>query len=292
MIDIVFNIVDDVLNSNIQIVTIDWKKVDNLIKQMKKDGPTSFPILFDKKTGIYIEILKEIVANSINYCYWYGAHDIRPNGISSTKMYEHVEQVFNHTQNHTLNFESRIDDIIELLSINRYPLLDERKRHLWDLCEGRKAEVFATDILKNQSEQSGEFLFRKMVKVFHGYASDIFLKRASLFFIQLHRKYGWYNNDDNDLMSILPVPADYQVPKVLRHFGCIVYTPSLEEDIYESKLIPKHSLAEIQIRAATIKVCETLRKKLNWTIADVDTYLWCKRKITDIPFHCTITTDY
>ena len=59
-----------------------------------------------------------------------------------------------------------------------------------------------------------------MIKLFQGFSSDVFLKRTSLFFMQLYRKFGWYKDD---LMQTLFVPADYQIPKILRHFECIEY---------------------------------------------------------------------
>ena len=39
-------------------------------------------------------ILYELIANSVNYCYWYGSSNIRPNGSSSTKMYELLNKAF------------------------------------------------------------------------------------------------------------------------------------------------------------------------------------------------------
>ena len=173
------------------------------------------------------------------------------------------------------------------MSENRYPLLEERKRHLRELYEDRKGEVFAS-MVNDQALPPVE-LFNEMIIRFQGFASDIFLKRASLFFIQLYRKFGWY---EDNLMNILHVPADYQVPKILRHFNCIAYSNALSNKIEGMKLIEKHSLEEIQIRAATIIACTELQYKTGWTIADVDTYLWTKRKLTDKPFHLTISTDY
>jgi hypothetical protein len=271
-------------------VFINDKKIGELAEQMKSDGKVNF---YDTepnqgyRTGVFIDILKELVANSINYCYWYGSHDIRPNGVSSTSMYDDVNKVFEDCKNHALNFSTRINNLIRILSEHRYPLLEERKRHLLELCEERKAETFAKMVEKK--ELSGEALLHDMIYKFQGFASDLFLKRASLFFIQLNRKFGWW---ENDFMLNLHVPADYQVPKILRHFKCIEYTNELSDIIKRNELIPKHSLIELQIRAATVLACNMLQDKTGWTIADIDTYLWTKRKLTTEPFHLTITTDY
>ena len=278
----VFDMSEVILASEPKSVRINRTYINELAEQMKKDGKYVFePQSY--KTGIHNDVLKELVACSINYCYWYGAHDIRPNGVSSTSLYNDVNKAFTISQ----DFNEKIYHLIMLLSTHRYPLLEERKRHLLELCENRKAEIFV-DMVCNKS-YTGERLFHEMIEMFQGFASDNFLKRASLFFIQLNRKFGWW---EDDLMTILHVPADYQVPKVLRHFGCINYSPDLSFEITKSRLIPKHSLDELQIRAATVKVCTMLQYAIGWTIADVDTYLWGRRKLTDMPFHLTITTDY
>lgn len=284
----VFDLAYEALEKKPKYVTINLEKVNELAEKMKEDGiPEFYEDKSEYHTGIHIDILKELVASSINYCYWYGAHDIRPNSVSSTSMYQDVETVFEGVKHQALNFEMRMRELIELLSKHRYPLLEERKRHLLELCEDRKAEVF-TAMVQNKSLSSVN-LFNELVSRFQGFSSDLFLKRASLFFIQLYRKFGWYKDD---LMTILHVPADYQVPKILKYFGCIEYDDILSKKINQMKLIKKHSLEEIQIRAATIKVCTELQNKTGWTIADVDTYLWGMRKLTDDPFHLTITSDY
>ncbi len=93
-------------------------------------------------------------------------------------------------------------------------------------------------------------------------------------------------------MTSLHVPADYHLPNILRHFGCIHYTGELQKRIEGNQLIEKHSLMELQLRAATVKVCALLQYGTGWTIADVDTYLWTKRKLPKTNIHLTYTTDY
>lgn len=44
-------------------------------------------------------VLYELIANSVNYRYWYGRHDIRSNGASSTKMYELLDEAFKWIEN-------------------------------------------------------------------------------------------------------------------------------------------------------------------------------------------------
>jgi len=284
----VFDLAEVALATEPYHVTIDNEKIEELGKKMLEEGPFSFGSESEQKykAGIILEIIKEIVAGSINYCYWYGSHNIRPNGCSSTMMYEDVDKAFGNG-NRALIFELRIRNLIKIISEHRYPLLEERKKHLSNLVKERKTEEFSELIYEKNIPD--EELFNKMVSEFPGYSSDMFLKRTSLFFIQLYRRFGWYKDT---LMKNLFMPTDYQVPKILNYFGCIKYSDELLYNIKNSILIPKHSLMEVQIRAATIKACKMLQDITKWNVADIDTFLWCNRKMTTEPFHLTITTDY
>lgn len=280
-----------------------------LVDEMIKSGKVNFyskepqEVAEEKKNELFI-VLRELVASSINYCYWYGNGLIRPNGTSSTGMYKLVDAAlaewnspdaslmkmlegFTSIEHYEKVFQTSLYYLIELLASQRYPLLEERKRHLLELVEDGKAITFAKYVVINK-DRHGEELLEDLVRNFTGFASDTFLKRASLFFIQLNRQLGWFDELVNDLF----VPADYQVPKMLEYFGVIEYSHDLKFKITEGKLIEKGSLMECQIRAATIMACRKLCKLTGWNIAEVDTYLWTKRKLPRKRFHLTYTTDY
>jgi hypothetical protein len=269
-----------------QHVVRDNDKITELANLMMVDGVVNFYDTEDqevkeKPNTLYI-VLRELVASSINYCYWYGNANIRPNGASSGMMYDLVDEamsIFNSDPSaadlgpmrkssyYEAMFESSIHHLISLLSISRFPMLEERKRHLLELTENGKGIKFATYVTRN-FDVDGERILTELVKTFPGFASDIFLKRASLFFIQLYRQLGWFF----DLVKILHVPADYQVPNVLNHFGAFRYSNALSFKMQEGKLIEQGSLMECQLRAATVMVCKQICGGTGWNIADVDTY--------------------
>ena len=128
----------------------------------------------------------------------------------------------------------------------------------------------------------------ELITLFPGFASDIFLKRTFLFFIQMNRRFGWFEEE----CKIIPVPADYQIPKMLEHFGCFSYSSSLRQSIESNKLIPKNSIEECEIRSATILTAKKLCEITGWNISDVDSYFFLRKHEVDSPFHLTITTDY
>lgn len=284
---------------------INEEQLLRLSEEMKDQGKVNFyseepQEVAEKKNELFI-VLRELVASSINYCYWYGNPLIRPNGSNSSGMYELVDAALNTNWEPTIAdmgsmrsndyyerlFKTCMEYLIELLSCKRYPMLEERKRHLLELTENGKGITFARYVILDK-DKHGIGILEELVKNFTGFASDTFLKRASLFFIQLNRQLGWFG----DLVDDLFVPADYQVPKMLEYFNVLEYSNVLETKIIEGKLIEKGSLMETQLRAATIMACKKLCKLTGWNIAEIDTWLWTKRKLPKSKFHLTYTTDY
>jgi len=283
----VFNISEEFLKEGLP-VSINNQGIQYTAKKMLGEGIEKFPIKQITQDHIYQAVLQEFVGCSINYCYWYGTSNIRPHESSSGKMYSLVESAFINYQRGD-NFEICIHKLIEYLSINRFPLLEEREKHLKELITD--GEDFCIDISNTIFYKDIDDyypFFEQLITTFPGYASDIFLKRASLFFLQMNRQYDWFNSSNDEL----PVPADYQLPKILKEFKCIEYVPYLNMLIENEILIPKGSKEECSIRSATIIACKELQRETGWGIGDVDGWLWLKRKQINTPFHLTITSDY
>lgn len=269
-------------------VFINDQSVDMIAKRIKKNVKPKFQL--PDIENVLQGVLTEIIAGSINYCYWYGNHTIRPNGASSTKMYDLLmESIPEERTEEVEYYEDYLDEWIsnfkKALAINRFPLLEERVKHL--------DEINTTDTLRFSSGiMRGRFTLEEglqfLVEHYPGYASDIFLKRASLLFIQFFRRFGWFNDE----LHKLHVPADYQVPKMLEHFNCFTYSPDLYRKIEDGQLIPKASQEECEIRSATIVVIKNLCERTGWNVAEIDAYFFLRRHEVQNPFHLTITTDY
>jgi len=86
--------------------------------------------------------------------------------------------------------------------------------------------------------------------------------------------------------------ADYQIPNVLRAMGLIHYDPELAARIDAGAIIPAHSADERAIRGASILAIEGLAKQQGVSVADVDYWIWLKRKEPTTPFHLTYTDAY
>ena len=267
--------------ANPEFVSINYERLAEVANEMEAAGKPSFPTA---ENAEIIGAILELVGNSINYCYWYGKHDIRPGDARSTLMYECVQNAFANYSFGT-DFDKHIEGLISLLAIKRFPLLEERAQHLRELVP--YAEEISFNIFESDREDPGVHM-ANIVSRFPGYGSDIFLKRASLYFLQLYRRYRWFE----EALHHLHIPADYQVPRLMDHLGILEYSTELRYEIDSNRLIPKWSQKECEIRSATVLVAEELCKELKWTVADVDGYFWLGARHIENPFHLTITTDY
>ena len=263
--------------------------IEKFVSEVKNTNKLEFPM--PPTEDVYKAVVLELVASSINYCYWYGKDTVRPNGSSSILLYECLANAFfdyagrNPGRNES-DFNTCVTRLINLLITNRFPLIEERMYHLNQL--RLSAEDYAQKIIECNDKEDINDLMLDLITLFPGFGSDLFLKRTFLFFMQMNRRFRWFEGS----MKKMPVAADYQVPKMLEYFGCITYTPELNRKIIMRELIPKGSVEECEIRAATVLACREICKKTGWNIAEVDGYLWLKRKEVTTPFHLTITTDY
>jgi hypothetical protein len=263
-------------------VNIDYDAVGRLASVMESEGKMSWTGVEDINGMSHAQaVLTELFASAINYCFWYGKYDFKPAG--STSMYDVVVDAV-HTKFEGLVGPDFVNAIIDRLIFDRYPLIEERIRHILEAAMG--TQDFIMFVLMNRGNDA-RIVLHELVRRYPGFASDMFLKRAFLFIYQLHRKLDFFKN-----VNKLPVPADYQVPKMLEHYGCLKYKVILLNKIQAHTMIPKYSLEECSIRGGTVIVCDKLADLTGWSKSEIDGWLWLRRKECNKPFHLTITTDY
>jgi len=299
LIENVWNLASQVC-SDLKYVRINKEIVDTLGRRvsnyLKTTRESTWPVPPFIKSNQEI-LLYELIANSVNYCYWYGRSDLRPNDSSSIKMYECLNNSFLHIkeleEKRIFSTQQRTKEIIinfrNSLIFNQFPLLDKRIKHLEQIIESEFFTYYlmTNDGMDTQLRSIGDWLEVLLTNI-PGFAEDLFLKRAILWIYQGYRGAGLFKKE----IGKLPIPADYQIPKMLEYFGCIEYCPELKQKIQNSILIQEGSLEEIEIRAASIVVCSMLAEKAECTCEQIDTYLWTKRKDCPRNFHLTITSNY
>jgi len=229
-------------------------------------------------------ILYELIGCAINYNYWFGCPEVRPCNASSTKMSELLLEAFNEADD-----LSNLQQILNLLNLklneNRFPNLRNRIDHLREIAGANNMNAKFCEFVKTNSIEKSMYW---LTQLYPGFSEDMFLKRANLFFGMLHRRLGYFKDEVDKLI----VPADYHIPNVLRHYGCLKYHFDLDKAISRRELIPENSIEECAIRASTILACKKISELAGCTMTDVDTVLFLKRNEPQTPFHLTITTNY
>jgi hypothetical protein len=264
-------------------VSIDQGAVTRLAGVMEAEGKMPFTVENAKDLNQAETVLLELFASSINYCFWYGRYDFRPMLGDSYSMYDVVIDAVQNKFNGQIGPDF-VNAILDRLIFDRYPLVEERTKHLLEVAIG--TQEFIMFVLSNR-DNDARIVLHELVRRYPGFASDMFLKRAFLFVIQLNRKLNYFKEIDE-----IPVPADYQVPKMLEYFGCLKYKESLTHKIVSHTMIPRYSIEEVSIRGGTVLVCDELAKLIGWTKSEIDAWLWLRRKECKKPFHLTVTTDY
>ena len=217
-------------------VSINFENLAYLCDKLKGETPPKFPTV--ESDNIPKTVLLELIGGSINYCYWYGRDDVRPGGASSSFMYENLQNTFfNYNFSNPMMLEACIEAFIETLTFKRFPLLEERSKHLKELIP--YADKYVDLIISGERNDIEPYL-NILLSSFPGYASDMFLKRASLFFLQLYRNFGWFKETIKDLH----IPADYQIPKIMNSERLIEYDTELSYEIDTRRPIAKWSQKE------------------------------------------------
>lgn len=261
-----------------------------------------------EKDSAIQSIMFELICDAVNYQFWCGKGDVRPNGANAFAMRAILEDVFNH---HYPNYESIIEVFKSNLVAARYPNIQSRMRHLDELlvrnfvvtepyecsiCSTLPVSVDFAHFLYSYITKTNEIyqdwklpdIMRYMICCFPGYGEDMFLKRTFLFFQELYRAKGWFKDE----IHLVPIPADYHLPRLLRWKGCMNYSDYTLNHIEGSRLIPDGSIQEYEIRATALLASKKLAEKIGCKMCDIDTYLFSIKGQCKDPIHLTVTSNY
>ncbi|CAO1442906.1 unnamed protein product [Diamesa hyperborea] len=114
-----------------------------------------------------------------------------------------------------------------------------------------------------------------------------------------------------DISTAITMFADYRVPQVLVHFGSLIYSDELMQDLKSNKIFINGEAKEVEIRAASIYIVELAKDKVLAELAKnhpevstknvnsilLDHFLWDYRRVHAkeleyIPFHKTYSIYY
>lgn len=115
----------------------------------------------------------------------------------------------------------------------------------------------------------------------------------------------------DDINNTITMFADYRVPQVLVHFGSLIYSDQLMQELKEDKILLNGEEKEVEIRGASIYIVEEAKKLVLEMLMErdpksctkhvnsilIDHFLWDYRRahaemLTYVPFHKTYSVYY
>ena len=226
---------------------------------------------------------------SLQYSFFMSRPDIRFDGIDSAWVMRMIDETFAQYGVKSVTDVYRTkDSIIDRLMGSNITMLRSRIETIEELFQKLNfydySESYA-DVDTSIELLSGLICFKQ----------DIFFKKGLLAVMmtnrmlpQLRSLYPYYAQ----AIDILPVPADYQIPAMLRHYGLIVFDDKLREKIDSDIYLQENSKEELAIRAAAVKACALIAENNGVSADVVDGWLFARKAKSGVGHHLCWTENY
>jgi hypothetical protein len=225
---------------------------------------------------------------SLQYCFFLGRASVRFDGIDSFWVMRMLDGVFEAEKVSTVADISRTkQSAIDALMESNITMLRSRISTVEEVFERLDFEMYGesySDVDASISQLKKLICFKQ----------DPFFKKGLFAVMITGRMLPELKRDTAyaEVLALLPVPADYQIPKMLRHYGLIEYSDTLANMVDNHIPLLENSDMELNIRAATVLACDLLAE-VNGISADVvDALLFMHRKESDALHHLCVTERY
>jgi len=279
-------------------VTLNKKNINSFkIKNINKSSlffklPPYLNSLFKKKSKkkVYKIIhVFNVINASLQFSFFLGNSSIRVDNIDSSWIVNMLDKVFKKSKIENVhNIYHLKESIVKILIKSNIPLLNKRIISIEEIFNKLDFIEYGNSYLNINHSIC-------MLKQLVSFKQDIFFKKglfAILISSRMMPELKKINKSYKKELFLLPVPADYQIPKVLRYFKLINLSDDFLNIIESNTIIPENSNMELNLRAATIKACNKIAKNNNISVDDVDSYLFMIRKKIDLQHHLCITSNY
>jgi hypothetical protein len=233
------------------------------------------PVTPKHSKNLKIDIYNSIMDSALQFCFWYGNSSIRINNHSSSEITRLVKE-----------YSYDIELLKKHIRLARFPNIESRTKiidEIGPINTNRMRRIIS--IISNTRDVDS--ILSTLTAEFDSFANDILLKKALLTVMSIHFKTGIIKDPEKIL-----IPADYQIPKMLRHFGILKYSNELAYKVDNNILLLENSEEELAIRIQAIKAVKRIQDLSQVPSYMIDQILFHSRKNITSNHHLTITTSY
>ncbi len=235
-----------------------------------------------------IHIFNAIQA-SLQYSFFTADADIRFDGIDSQWVIGMLDETFAEFGVRSVTDTYRIKErIVERLMASNITMLRSRVETVEEVFAKLNfyeyGEAYA-DVDASLTQLSKLVCFKQ----------DFFFKKGLFAVMMTGRMLPELSEDHPDYtaaVASMPVPADYQIPKMLRHYGFIVFDEELNRMVEKGVVLQENSKEELSIRATTVNACGLLAERNGVSADKVDAWLFAHRHESKLKHHLCVTEFY
>lgn len=300
--------------NNLKLVEVNFEKIDE-VAEMVKDKFDKKEVLDQDQFGTENPTTQLVfILDSVNFCFWANKDQEKwtveyPKGNYISNGWYAFVNCFERAREEGIpildpEYLKKITlpeakQIFQSSNSTQIPLLHARVEILNNVGEKLLYDFDGKiDNLLKKSDYDAEKIIKNIVSHFPSF-EDIrtvnkekinFYKRAQIFAYDI----SFLPSVEIKNLKALTIFADYKIPQILRAFGVLKYKHALSNMVDNYELLNEGSIAEVEIRSATIWACELIAKKAGIMPIEVDNVLWkMSQTLKDVkPYHRVLTTSY
>jgi len=226
---------------------------------------------------------------ALQYSFFLGSSAIRFGGMDSLGMMRLIDGVFAECSvRHPSEIPAIYERLRRRLIASPVTMLESRLEIVRELCERFDFDTYGRslyDVGASLDLLAETACFKR----------DLFFKKGLLALMLSNRMLPNLKEENPDYsrqIASLPVPADYQIPRILRHFGLIRLSESLQNLIDTDTPLPENSAMELAIRSATVLACDRLAQNNGISPDQVDAWLFRQKGFVTLKHHLCVTRSY
>jgi len=246
-----------------EIVSVD----DTIIQEIKPTESSCYDFDLGPERNHVFSLLNA----SQQFCFFLGTSDYRPDGINGEVVVDFLLESFQLD-----SWEDIREDYLRKIKKTNITLLQERIKLFNEVFEHIDLDYYAK--YYDNDDKSLE-----MILELPGFRVDPFRKKA---FYALQTTAILNHRETN-----VPLPCDYQIPKVMKQLGILKYNSEIIKKIENDHIFIENSKEELAIRSATYIAAHKITQN-GINPAMLDQWLFLQKQNIESKHHLCYTTNY